>query len=237
MDSLDIGTIILSSDYRVVGMNSCAQKILKLDSSKMGKRVFDYHSPSSRRKIKYLIAKIQDNQQDLPVAMIIDVLNKVLMINFCKIHMVDQNTENLYSMSFIDVSDQTEAHINPENGVLNIRKFPIFHNGSIVFLDASSIYYIQSDGNYCKLITDHKSYYLHLTLKEILHRYSGTELMRVHKSFIVNLEHIREIRHISSTKNIIIFDRESIKSIPIAKRKMNDMKALLALHQNNKKSL
>lgn len=235
MNSFNIGIIILSSDYKVIGMNTYAQKTLDIDSSQMGKSVFDYHSPHTGTKIKYLIAKIQEDRQSPPIAMIIDVLGKVLMINFCKIHMGSESADQLYSMTFIDVSGQTEAHINPQNGAVNIRKFPIFHKGSIIFLDTSSLYYIQSDGNYCKFVTNQKSYYLHLTLKEILHRYSGTELMRVHKSFIVNLEHIKEIRHISSTKNIIIFDRESIKSIPIAKRKMNDIKALPVFQKFSKK--
>ena len=235
MNSFDIGIIILSSDYKVIGMNTYAQKTLDIDSSHMGQSVFDYHSPRSRTKIKYLIAKIHEDQHRPPIAMIIDVLGKVLMINFCKIHTAGENVDKLYSMTFIDVTEQTGAHINPQNGAVNIRKFPIFYKGSIIFLDAFSIYYIQSDGNYCKLITDQKSYYLHLTLKEILHRYSGTDFMRVHKSFIANLEHIKEIRHISSTKNIIIFDRESIKSIPISKRKMNNLKTLLSVHKISKK--
>ncbi len=235
MNSFNIGIIILSSDYKVIGINAYAQKTLNIDSSHMGESVFAYHSPRSQTKIKHLIARVQEDQHHLPIAMIIDVLNKVLMINFCKIHMNDKDADGLYSMTFIDVSQQTGAHINPRNGVVNIRKFPIFYKESIIFLDASSIYYIQSDRNYCKLITDKKSYYLHLTLKEILHRYGGTEFMRVHKSFIVNLEHIKEIKHISSTKNIIIFDRESIKSIPIAKRKMNNLKNLLFIHKISKK--
>ncbi|GBD94179.1 heme-containing CO-sensing transcriptional regulator RcoM 1 [bacterium BMS3Abin05] len=227
MNSFDIGTIILSSDYKVIGINSYAKKILNIDQSSLGKSVFSYHSQKSQSKIKSLIEKVQNRRPDLPTTMIVDVLNKVLMIDFCKIHMIDKKHSHIFSMNFIDVSRATEAHINPKNGIVNIRKFPIFYKEKIIFLNASSIYYIQSDGNYCKIVTDNHSYYLHLTLKEILRRYSGTELMRVHKSFIVNLLHIKEIRPIGGTKNIIIFDREMIKSVPVAKRKTNELKSLV----------
>ena len=227
-NTFNIGIVVLTDEWKVVGANSYAKKILKVSNSNLGKDVFFYHSPSSYPKIRYLLNRLSDHKPNLPVTKIIDVLNKVLMINLCEIDMVDEHYGKLFLMSFIDLSKETEAYINPDSGNININKFPIFSKDSIIFLDVHSIYFIKSDGNYCKIITEDDSYYLHLTLKDILHRYSGPELMRIHKSYIVNLTHIKEVLRTNEGKTIIIFDKKNIQHIPVARREINKLKTTLA---------
>ena len=70
--------------------------------------------------------------------------------------------------------------------VLNDRIF-IRHNGKMVKLLLEDILYIEADRNYCHIITTDNKYLLVSTLKTLEEELSATRLMRVHRSFMVNL--------------------------------------------------
>jgi len=70
--------------------------------------------------------------------------------------------------------------------VLNDRIF-IRHNGKMVRLLLEDILYIEADRNYCHILTDDNKYLLVSTLKTLEEELLGTRLMRVHRSFMVNL--------------------------------------------------
>ncbi len=148
-----IGLVLLSSDFRVMGMNDVARQILGPAISDFGQHILKYHPRKNHEKIKNLLFELCSSKDDVPVAMIIDVLNKVLMINLCRIKTSEPSKDFLFAMTFVDVSKETEARIDPRSGLVGLRKFPVFDKGSFQFIDLSSICLIQSDGNYSKLFT------------------------------------------------------------------------------------
>lgn len=223
----DIGLVLLSPDFRVIGMNECAKQVLGPAMRELGKTVFHYHHRKSHPKIKGLLDESQAHP-DVPVTMVIDVLNKALMINVSQV-MLEEPLRPLYAVTLLDVSADIGAETNPHTGTVELKKFPICSKGSLRFLDMGSIYFIRSDGNYCRIFTETGSYYLHFTLKNILQRYAGLKFFRVHKSFIVNTDHIRRVEKNSRGHPIIIFDRDTVPQVPIARRKMNELKNILGI--------
>jgi len=228
-NSFNIGLVLLSPDFRVIGMNRYARGLLGLAVTDLGKSVFHYHTRKSHSKIEYLMEKSSEPDPDMPVAMIIDVLNKALMINLSRLDMSQVSSESLFSMTFIDVTEETEAKMNPNSGMVEMKKFPVCYKDSFLFLDVSSIYFIRSDGNYCKIFTEKRSYHLHLTLNNILKRYAGLHLFRVHKCFIANLQYVQKIKRIEKGQSILIFNNESIPPIPVARRRIKVLKKALAI--------
>lgn len=226
---VNIGLILLSADYRIVGMNNYAQGVFGSTIDEMGKDVFNYHPKKSHKKIEAILKKAEVLEQDSPVAMIIDVLNKVLMINVSKIKMINSETP-MYAMTFIDVTNETEAEFNPESGMMELRRLPVCEKNSFLFIDVDDILYVQSDGNYCRLYTKNRAYYIHSTLKEILKRYGSNSLFRVHKSYIVNLKNIHRIQYNSANHYTIIF-KGNIPPIPVARRRLSDLKKALLLQR------
>lgn len=225
---INIGLILLSSDYKIVGMNRYARSVLGPALKELGKDVFKYHSQKSHKKIEAILKKAEVLEQDSPVAMIIDVLNKVLMINVSKINMFDKSAA-MYAMTFIDVTCETEAEFNPESGLMELRKLPVCEKSGFLFVDMDDIYYVQSDGNYCRVYTKNRAYYIHSTLKEIIKRYGGNSLFRVHKSYVVNLKNIHKIQRDESHHYSIIFNG-NIPPVPVARRRLAELKKALELH-------
>jgi len=162
------------------------------------------------------------------VTMVIDVLNKAFMINVSLVTL-EEPKDPLYAVTFMDATDQIGAKANPKTGIMELKKFPICSKGSLRFLDMQSIYFIRSDGNYCRIFTETASHYLHFTLKNILERYAGLKFMRVHKSFIVNTDHIQRVEKDNRGHSMIIFNKETVAPVPVARRKLQELRVNLGI--------
>lgn len=227
--AMNIGLVILSADFRVIGMNSFARQVLGPAMPVYGKSVLSFHPRKSQPKVRGLLEELRSAPSDMPIAMIIDVLGKVLMMNLSRIDTSEESAGPLSAMTFIDITDQTGAEVNARSGIVELKKIPVYKKGCFMFLEESSIYFIRSDGNYSEVFTSGKSYYLHLNLKSILQRYAGPNFFRVHKSFIVNLSHARKLDRTAGRNPVIVFDREDIPPVPVARRRLSELKQALSL--------
>lgn len=225
---LNIGLILLSSDFRVVGINPYAQKILGPTISELGQTVFAYHKQPIHPKIDLLLKQCCSSGSYMPVAMIIDVLNKFLLVHLSRVNMHESYDENLFSMTFIDVTEQTGAKRHPQSQLVQIERFPVFFGNSYRILETPDIYFIQSDGNYCIVYTENQTYHLLMTLKNILERYAGTNFLMVHKSYLVNLDRVQGMKR-RNNRTAVIFDRKDIPEVPVARRRIKTLKAALGI--------
>jgi DNA-binding LytR/AlgR family response regulator len=82
----------------------------------------------------------------------------------------------------------------------------------------NNILYIEAERNYCKIYCKDKEHLLVTTLKYLEEKLTSNNLMRIHRSFIVNLHHIDEI----ATSHIVI----GKKAIPLSA----ELKKQLLLH-------
>ncbi|NDP26940.1 MAG: response regulator transcription factor [Flavobacterium sp.] len=82
----------------------------------------------------------------------------------------------------------------------------------------NNILYIEAERNYCKIHCKDKEHLLVMTLKDIEEKLISNTLLRIHRSFIVNLSHIDEI----ATSHVVI----AKKAIPLSA----DLKKKLLQH-------
>jgi DNA-binding LytR/AlgR family response regulator len=82
----------------------------------------------------------------------------------------------------------------------------------------NNILYIEAERNYCKIHCKDKEHLLVMTLKDVEEKLTANNLMRIHRSFIVNLHHIDEI----ATSHVVI----AKKAIPLSA----ELKKQLLLH-------
>jgi DNA-binding LytR/AlgR family response regulator len=228
VEGLNIGLLLLSADYRVIGMNATARETLRLSKTELGKSVLNYHAAKSQEKVMSLLKQAHQKLSGAPVTMIIDVLNKVLMISLSQLEMTDSASESFLVSTFLDVTTQTGASVNPMSGKVELKKFPIYDRGNLLFLDSQAIYFFAADKNYCKVVSEAGRYYIQLTLKQVLQRYAGTSFARAHKSYVVNLERVRGIMRQQGHYEIV-FDNNDIPNAPLARRRLHDLKAALGL--------
>ncbi|MGE5542615.1 MAG: LytTR family DNA-binding domain-containing protein, partial [Bacillota bacterium] len=105
---------------------------------------------------------------------------------------------------------------------------PLERNGAIALLDARDMVYARCTGDRVFLRTFDKEYYTKLTLSQLQDRL-GRRFLRVHRTFLVNLDKVAEvIPWFSGTYTLVMKDKDSSR-VPVARARVRQMKETLGL--------
>jgi DNA-binding LytR/AlgR family response regulator len=100
-------------------------------------------------------------------------------------------------------------------------------NGSTRLIARSSILYVQSHGDFVRVVTDEGRYLLRATLVEIERRFEAFGFVRVHRQYVANLMRAVELRpHLGGTAELVFADGPAI---PIARRHVTELGRRLGL--------
>ncbi len=95
------------------------------------------------------------------------------------------------------------------------KKIGISVDGKIIFLVPSEILYCESDGNYCSIfLTNNKKLFVTKKLKDIQLLLPSHLFYRIHHSYVINLEKVREYL---KTDGFVVLDEN--KRIPVSRQK------------------
>ena len=83
-------------------------------------------------------------------------------------------------------------------------------NGKLVRVQVEDIFYFENVGDYVKIITRNGNHIIHGALKSIDQKLSHPKLLKVHRSFIINLNKIKDI-----VDNSIVVENKKI--IPVSR--------------------
>ena len=76
-----------------------------------------------------------------------------------------------------------------------VEDFFIKENGSLIKLKTARIMFAKADENYTKVYTDESEYLISTTLKKLAETLNATPFIRIHRSFIVNVNYIDRIQN------------------------------------------
>jgi two-component system LytT family response regulator len=112
-------------------------------------------------------------------------------------------------------------NIIPKDDDLKI-SFPL--SGKTIFIKPSEIVYCKADGNYSKIyLKNGKKEMISKKLKEIEEMIHHSRFYRVHNSYLVNLDYIKE--YVKNEGHHIVLDDDT--SVPVARSKKESLLALL----------
>ena len=131
---------------------------------------------------------------------------------------IDQNrTIRLMNMQDV-VTDET-----PAETAAPVQKFTLFDNNGVLKLSVSSanLYYVEADDNYIKVwYADQQgalqTYMLRCRLKTVEESFAGSDLIRCHRKFIVNMQKVKVLQKVGAVYEITL-DNEAIAPIPVTK--------------------
>jgi two-component system, LytTR family, response regulator len=78
--------------------------------------------------------------------------------------------------------------------------------GRILFLPVTDIRWIGAEGNYVRLCTATETHLLRETMSHLEERLDPRGFLRVHRSFIVNLKYVKEVRREADGDSVVIMD-------------------------------
>ncbi len=115
-------------------------------------------------------------------------------------------------------TDKLENILINFNAKNNQKKITISTEGKLIFLNLEDILFVESDGNYCTLfLNDNQKILVTKKLKEIDSLLPDKKFFRIHNSYIINLNKIKEFL---KTDGYVIM--ESGHKIPVARQRKSD---------------
>ncbi|MCD8404077.1 LytTR family DNA-binding domain-containing protein [Tenacibaculum dicentrarchi] len=115
-------------------------------------------------------------------------------------------------------SEKIEQILSNFNKKFNKRKITINTDGKLIFLKQSEIVFVESDGNYCTIHTiNNRKIVVTKKLKEINALLPEEHFFRIHNSFIINLNKLKQF--IKSDGYVILEDNHRI---PVSRQKKSD---------------
>ena len=83
-------------------------------------------------------------------------------------------------------------------------RFVIRSGGRIVFLDCDEICWVEAAANYIRVNTRKQSYLLREGISHMAERLDPAQFVRIHRSLIVNIQHIKELQPVNSGEYIVV---------------------------------
>lgn len=116
-----------------------------------------------------------------------------------------------------------------ENQHSNIGKLCVIRDNKLVLIDSKQIAYIESIQNELYVYTENEVYQCNASLKELEEKLMTNKFIRTHKSFIVNLDYVKEIiPWFHYTYKITIKGRDGIE-IPVSRNYLKKFKSVLGI--------
>jgi len=85
-------------------------------------------------------------------------------------------------------SNAIKSILNEENGILLFSTL-----NEIIFIKIAEIMYCKADDNYCEIYTTSKMYTISKPLKEVEKSINKTSFIRIHRSYLVNLDYSKRL--------------------------------------------
>jgi len=114
---------------------------------------------------------------------------------------------------FLKCVDKVKSKMSRVEEVAELAETPCFFiqsagKGKLIRIAKESIVFVESALNYLKIHLDKISHTTYLSIKEMEENLSGSQFIRVHKSFIVNLDKVSVVEgnmiHLNNGKTIVL---------------------------------
>ncbi|MFC8053607.1 LytTR family transcriptional regulator DNA-binding domain-containing protein [Bacillus cereus] len=148
-------------------------------------------------------------------------------------------TEDVYILNNdgvkkIEIEQEEVEEVDEEKVVqmipqMKLERIPAKVNDKIILLDPMEIHFIETQNGVTHIHVREGDFVCALTLSELEARLTGFGFFRCHRSYLVNLQRVREV--ITWTRNSfsLILDDERKSSIPLSKGRMDELKGVIGL--------
>lgn len=148
-------------------------------------------------------------------------------------------TEDVYILNQdgvkkVEIEHEGNEEIDSEKIVqmipqMKFERIPAKVNDKIILLDPMEIHFIETQNGPTHIHVREGDFVCALTLSELEERLKGFGFFRCHRSYLVNLQRVREV--ITWTRNSfsLILDDERKTSIPLSKGRMDKLKGVIGL--------
>jgi LytTR family transcriptional regulator, CO-responsive transcriptional regulator RcoM len=225
LERSDVGVVQLDRELRVVSMNSFARRALPVeDMQPFDKMVLSFHPERSQSKVKFLLDQAEcPVSNPPPMTMIINIPERVLLIKVTKLGDVRGDTAG-YTLIFYDITDLVATEESVATRPMSkrqLQRIPTISQNRIVLVDSNTILYVRAEGHYTWIRTENGTSFCNLTIGDLADRLDHSAFLRIHRSYLANLEFAEEILRDNGKTSLKL--RGDSNPLPVARASVSDL--------------
>lgn len=101
---------------------------------------------------------------------------------------------------------------------------PVELAGTTKLVPRSSVRYVEAQGDYARLYTSEGSHLVRVPLAQLEERWADAGFIRIHRSYLVALPLVTELRMSSSGYTVVLGTGPDAKELPVSRRHTRDLK-------------
>lgn len=154
-------------------------------------------------------------------------LEEILLLN-CTRYILDKNGfKTIETDTNCTMEDKKNETIVSETHMLKITKLPAKVNEKIILFNPTEISYMESLNGTTYINVGEEKFPCAMSLTELENKLKDFGFFRCHRSYLVNLQKVREVINWTRNSFSLTLDDKDKKSIPLSKSKLDDIKKLL----------
>lgn len=177
---------------------------------------------------KIIIENIEDLCSKGTAVMITSVLFKdTIMIGEKAYRLNDEGLSELNNN--VEEADNHKEEIEYTNKIYKIEKIPAKVEERILLFDPTEIDYVESEQGISNLYIRGDKFPCNISLADLEERLKHFGFFRCHRSYIVNLQRVREVITWTRNSYSLSLDDKIKSSVPLSKGRLEDLKSILKL--------
>ncbi|ABC24309.1 CO-responsive transcriptional regulator RcoM [Rhodospirillum rubrum] len=225
----ETGVLLLADDLTVTAVSPGALSLLGLDKpgALLGRPILDLHPPPLRPKVAVLLKTARGPSGPAATAVLSLRGGPVLI----RASALTGQGETAFALVLTAVGESRETKEGPSARPAPpgyLRKVPLGLGETTEFVDTAGVIYLEADGHYSRVHTAFGHSFCPLALAELERRLDPDQFLRVHRSYIVALAHVRAFRKRESG-GLLVMDTGAGDLVPIGRAQVTRLRGLLAI--------
>jgi len=110
-----------------------------------------------------------------------------------------------------------------------LEKIPVVSGGETILLDGDELHYARADGDYSRVHTHERSYLCTRSLRELEKMLPADRFVRIHRSYLVNLDKVAAVRRAGSDRIRLALDDAEHTELDVARRQSKAVRERLRI--------
>ena len=107
-----------------------------------------------------------------------------------------------------------------------VKKLSVWKGDRVILIDIKEIVYIMADERNSIIKTVCGEYLCNQSISHLEEKLESESFFRIHRSYLINLEHVKEIQPWFNNGYIVIMDKYEKDEVPVSRKQLKDFKEL-----------
>jgi len=187
--TFNVGIVVYDENYNIICVNKTIQEFFHFDFERTDTsyNLANLHSPKVFSQIKDMTEEaVIHTRSDSYIIKIYQETHKKNLVFLIKVFLLHGQCRDIFIALLYNVTDI----LMDEKKII---KFPVYDGNNFLLLDVPEIDFFKAIGNQTEIFYQDKKYLSPLSLGKIEKKLEPKDFVRIHKSFIVNVNKIEKL--------------------------------------------